>query len=297
MPKEWVWFEGFRVTFQSHDVVAKTVIGLLATGREQIPEAELRMPAYGDVLLRPGPPFPFFTGLLRELVGTGLCLMEFYSARPSLDALLRVRAKGYMSVVAERHRQRGLVDARHLPGPEHLRIIIVGMGQALYTRAKVWRDLVWHHTQPGQWWLEGPPRVFFIDLVRLPLTSLTCWLHLAGDSPYTRETLDFIWQQGPEAERILVQLAEELPHMQLQSTEENRPSGRRLLSALEEWNARMKGLERGRSEGRMEGRMEGKRELLQRLFQEGLLPADRFQTELVALEREQQSLTRPAPSV
>ncbi|MFM7202126.1 MAG: hypothetical protein ACKO6N_15190 [Myxococcota bacterium] len=77
--------------FKPHDTLAKTVIMQLGVGREMIPESELRIASYGDVVLRPGPAFPPFTGMLGELVGTGLVLMEFYASRPSVMGRIRSR--------------------------------------------------------------------------------------------------------------------------------------------------------------------------------------------------------------
>lgn len=276
--------------FKPHDTLGKTVLSLLAPGRTLITEAELRTPSFGDVILRQGPPLPLFTGMLGAMVGEDLTLMEFFSSRPSLESLLRARAKAMMALASERLRMKREGSAEQLPELSNLRMIMIALGQAISTKQRAWQDTTWLHTQPGWWWIPGPPRTYFIDLLRLPLTSETCWLHLAGDGPQPQHTLDFIWRQGPEAERVMTALSEELPHMQMNPSDASSGPSRRFLTAMEEWSALQRGMERGIQLGLERGAYEGQMKLLRQLLERGTATRD----ELSAMLQQLEQLRQPA---
>ena len=241
--------------YKAHDTIAKVVMRILAPHRELTPEAELRIPVYGDILLRPGPPLPDASGLMGHLVGESLCLLEFFSLRPAATELIGAQTKGWMGIWLEAR------STRPFAGVQDSRIIIVSNGRAHKALARVWPEADWKPQGPGHWVLETHPRLYYLDLLRLPVTPETCWLHVAGDSVWSSLAMErLVASQDQAIQALIVRLQEEVPHMQVENTQDQEPATRRFLSAWEEAAALRRGRMEGRNEGRMEGRNEGRTE-------------------------------------
>lgn len=236
-----------------NDTLAKLVIRVLAPHREQIAEVELRLPAYGDILLRPGPPLDPATGLLHILVDTRQVLLEFFSGRPSFVELVRIRAKGFMGVVQE-HLQK--TDFAEL---EKSAILIIGNG---FSRSALRRAFLHCRREtPGRGLhrVIGWPEVWYVDLLRLPVNVHTAWLHVAGKSAWVAQALELLLASENEINRLfLSRLSVEVPHMEIQQDLNEEVANRRFLSAWEAMQYLNKGRAQGRSEGRVEGRSEGR---------------------------------------
>lgn len=227
-----------------HDTIAKVVIGVLARHREQIPEAELRVPVFGDILLRPGPPLPEATGLLGRLVGMYLVLLEYFSRRPTAAELLGVHVKAWMGMWLELRNEDGFA------GHSETRIILVGNGLARKSMKRALSGARWECIARGMWFCTGPPAAYYIDLVRMPLTLDTAWLHVSGNSVWVNEALGLLQAQPDALTRaLLARISEELPHMQIEKSQASEQNSTRFLKAWEEAAAVRRGLSLGLSQG------------------------------------------------
>ncbi|MFM7201698.1 MAG: hypothetical protein ACKO6N_12990 [Myxococcota bacterium] len=261
-----------------HDSIAKIIMGVLAAHRELLLEAELRVPAYGDILIRPGPPLQPATGLLGELIEQRLVLLEFFSARPGLLELVRVRAKGLLAWARE------LSQRSHLASSHSRRIVIVGIGCPSHALYEAWAPLPWQHLERGLWRIWDGSETRYVDLLRLPVNAHTAWLHVAGDSPWVTEALKLLRDMPDDGiQTLLARISEEIPHMQIQSQLPAEASTRRFLKAWEETLV----LNQGKQEGEAKGLLQAITFLFKQRFPEQaesllhLLPQqlsfDRFQ--------------------
>ncbi|MFM7199283.1 MAG: hypothetical protein ACKO6N_00700 [Myxococcota bacterium] len=250
-----------------HDTLAKLVFSVLAPHREQLPEVELRLPAYGDILLRPGAPLAEATGMLRELVGTQQVLLEFFSARPRLLELVRIRAKGFMSVALELQRDTDFATLKNS------RIIIIGNGHPLVPLRDAFYRERWQVLSPGLHWLSGWPEVFYLDLLRLPVTPETAWLHIAGKSVWIGLALELLFSSdSAENEAFISRLSKEVPHMKIERDRGEEAATRRFLTAWEELAALKRGEARGEARGRREAYQHMLRLLLTQRFGDAAEP-------------------------
>ena len=265
---------------QEHDTIAKVVVGVLASHRELVPEAELRLPAYGDILIRPGPPLEPATGLLGQLIGQRLVLLEYFSTRPRLVELVRVRAKGFVAWSLELQKKSGLA------GAENRRIVIVGNGFPSQALRQAWSPSPWQRESPGFWTVQDSTDTHYVDLLRLPVTPETAWLHVSGDSIWVHRAL-LLLQTQPDAvtRALLARISEELPHMQVQNDEKSEPRTRRFITAWEEAAARKEGIAIGMAWGRDEGRNEGRNEGLNQGLHEGRNEGLHAMLELILTQR------------
>lgn len=257
--------------YKEHDSIAKVVIRVLAPHRELTPEAELRIPVYGDILLRPGPALPEASGLMGRLIGEGLCLLEFFNLRPKATELIGVQTKGWMGIWLEARSKRPFA------GVQDSRIIIVANGRARSALSRVWPGADWISRGIGHWELRTHPRISYLDLLRLPVTFDTAWLHVAGNSVWSTQAMErLVTRQDHAIQQLIARLQEEVPHMQVERTQDMEPTIRRFLAAWEEAVALHKGRQEGRLEGRQEGRQEGRNEGRVEGLSEGLQHALRL---------------------
>lgn len=283
--------------YREHDTVAKVVVSILAPDRELIPEAELRIPAYGDILMRPGPALPEVAGVLGTLVGSHLALLEYFHARPKLHELLRVRAKGFIAAglelqAAATRNETGFANL------ENGRIIIIGNGFPKRALTRAWHLAAWRTPGPGVWTVGGWPHVHYFDLLRLPVRMDTAWLHVSGRSAWIQDAIKLLVESSDVLNHaLLARLAQEMPHMQFETTPEQHRRGeeaanRRFLSAWQEAMVYKEGLSRGRNEGLNQGLNQGHNEALHRMLR--LILTQRFGSAAEPVLAKLEPITDPA---
>lgn len=266
-----------------HDSIAKIIMGVLAAHRELLLEAELRVPAYGDILIRPGPPLQPATGLLGELIGQRLVLLELFSSRPRLLELVRVRAKGLLAWARE------LSQCSRLAASHSRRIVVVGIGCPSHALYEAWAPLPWQHLEQGLWRIWDGLETCYVDLLRLPVNAHTAWLHVAGDSPWVTDALKLL-REMPDAgiQTLLARISEEIPHMQIQSELPSEASTRRFLKAWEESEVLNKGRQEGKQEGEAKGLLQAITFLFKQRFPEQAESLLRLLPQQLSLDRFQQ---------
>ncbi len=253
--------------YQPHDTFAKMVLGKLARGREVILEAELRPKVYADVILRPGPVLPGWTGLLGRVIDTGLTVIEVYHGRPRSVDLCHAQAKGALALAAELKRHPGFA------GAAESRVLLLTIGTPRRAMKRCFRG-TWETVQPGHTQHAEALSFVHLDLLRLPVTVDTAWAHVAGDSPFLEEALNLLLDSGgTEPRRLLYAMSKEvsiMPELQKSVPEGGRPSSAyRFAKAWELAASRREGRQRGLQEGIQKGIQKGIQEGIQKGIQEG----------------------------
>ncbi len=250
-----------------HDTFAKIVLGKLARGREVTVEAELPARVYADVLVRPGPPLPSWSGLLGRVLETGLTVVEVYHGRPRDVELCHAQAKGALALGAELSRGGGRVDA----STTRVLLLTIGTPRRAMKRCFPGR---WVEVQRGYRCHSGLQRFVHLDLLRLEVSSDTAWAHVVGGSPYLDEAVGLLLMSGEgEARQVLYEMMEEVRIMpELQQHGPDGVEGSSAFRFAKAWELALSRQE-GRREGRLEGRREGRREGLELGWRYGKLQA------------------------
>ena len=244
------------MTYHPHDSLAKIILEKLTPNRETIPEAEMRVPIRGDVLLRPGPALPEWTGLLGTLAGTSVTVLEFYHGRPRAHDLLRARAKGTLACALETEKNP------RFDGTSAGRVLVIMIGQPRQARRRAYRSQGRTAVAPGHQQLDDSPQHIHLDLLRLRVTLETAWLHVAGNSPSMEEALGLLAQYGvAEVQSLLSAIRQEMSFMPtIQNTIPDRDDNSGALRFLKAWERvqiKLEGIQEGESKGRLAGKLEG----------------------------------------
>ena len=239
-----------------HDSFAKIVIEKLARGREFTLEAELRTRVYADIVLRPGPAFPEWVGLLGQLFATGLTVLEVFHGRPRSQDLYHAQAKGSLALAAELERNPGF------PGAVQGRVLLITIGMPRRAMKRCFRG-AWETVERGYRRYEGDKEYLHLDLLRLAVNRDTAWAHVVGNSPSVDEALSLLFACGEQdAKALLYSIKEDvsfMPELQKSMPGPSRDTGAyRFLKAWEVAASKQEGLEKGLEKGREEGREQGR---------------------------------------
>ncbi|MFM7203848.1 MAG: hypothetical protein ACKO6N_23955 [Myxococcota bacterium] len=243
------------VPLRSRDTRGKQVLRILAAPREVETETEHTPVLRTDVTIRPGPSLPPETGLLGELMGEKLSLVELFAGRPTLSELWHVRAKGLLSL----ERLSGVLP-RHPPLPQVQLMLTLGAPRAALARA--FGALDQKVVEAGLTYYYDAYELVHVDLLRLPVRLDTAWLHIMGSSEGMKLAFDMLLKAGRKADlRWIHTFFQEVHGMAALPSSLAIPSDigsnpevyHRWELSLQTYMAHLKGLAEGKAEGKAEG--------------------------------------------